>query len=98
MCRFHLLALLVANTLRTVCYDTMKRLSPDELRQLIIEDKWTLKHRRVIQREFGDELLFEALFGAFTEIRRPEHIYRDQNASVFFFSICFLYATCLSIR
>lgn len=49
-----------------------------ELRQLLYERRWQAKHFQAVQRDQGDEVLFDALFGVFTNTPRPTEGYRDQ--------------------
>src|SRR4051812_41948511 len=57
----------------------MVRRTPDDIRQLVCEGRWQRKHLAAVQQNFGDDLLFDALFGAFTDTSRPQHAFQDQQ-------------------
>lgn len=57
----------------------MTRRSPSEIRQLVCDGRWGRKHLLVVQREYGDESLFDALFGVFTDHSRPDTVFQDQQ-------------------
>src|SRR5262245_39468854 len=54
----------------------MVRRTPTEIRQLVCEGRWQRKHLAAVQQEFGDDLLFDALFGVFTG---GSHGFQDQQ-------------------
>ncbi len=45
----------------------MKARSPEEVRKLVFARRWKRKHLEALRREFGEQVLFDALFSAFTQ-------------------------------
>jgi hypothetical protein len=54
----------------------MIRRTPTEIRQLVCAGKWQRKHLLAVQQQFGDDLLFDALFGVFAG---GSHSLQDQQ-------------------
>lgn len=54
----------------------MQRRSAAEVRELVCNRRWQRKHLLSLQKQFGDEHLFDALYSSFTDL--PEHRYFDQ--------------------
>jgi len=54
----------------------MERRTPNEIRQLVCEGRWQRKHLTAVQQQFGDDLLFDALFGAFAD---DAHGFQEQQ-------------------
>jgi hypothetical protein len=48
---------------------SMMRRTASEIRELVCGGRWKRSHLLAVQREFGDQLLFDSLFGVFTEAR-----------------------------
>ena len=69
----------VDNPFSTVSFgNTMTARSPDEIRKLVSAGKWKRKHLEALRRDFGDQILFDALFSAFTQ--KPLVPYAEQVA------------------
>lgn len=52
--------------------------SPDEVRKLVSSGRWKRKHLEALRWEFGDQVLFDVLFSAFTQ--RPPIPHSEQVA------------------
>ena len=52
---------------------------PSEIRKLLYEGRWQLKHLLSLRKQFGDAYLFDALIGAFTDLSEPAHNYQRQE-------------------
>jgi len=52
------------------------RRTPTEILQLVCEGRWQRKHLAAMQQQFGDDLVFDALFGVFTG---ESHGFPDQQ-------------------
>src|SRR5689334_20856890 len=57
---------------------TMEQREPSEIRRLLYEGRWQLKHLLSLRTQFGDAFLLDALIGAFTDSSEPAHHYQHQ--------------------
>jgi hypothetical protein len=57
----------------------MEQREPSEIRRLLYEGRWQLKHLLSLRKQFGDALLHDALIGAFTESSEPARHYQHQE-------------------
>ena len=57
----------------------MEQREPSEIRKLLYEGRWQLKHLLSFRKQFGDALLHDALIGAFTDSSESAHHYQRQE-------------------
>jgi hypothetical protein len=57
----------------------MEQREPSEIRKLLYEGRWQLKHLLSMRTQFGDEFLHDTLIGAFTDSVEPDHHYQHQQ-------------------
>ena len=57
----------------------MQRRTPDQLREKLYQNQWGKREFTFVQEQFGDELLFDALYGVFLDDSRPDSRYVDQE-------------------
>ena len=67
----------------------MEQREPSEIRRLLYEGRWQLKHLLSLRTQFGDALLHDALMGAFTDSSEPAQHYQHQEVcGRFLFELC----------
>ena len=64
--------------MRTLFGNKMIARSPEEVRKLVSTRRWKRKHLEALRRDSGDQVLFDALFSAFTQ--QPPVLCGEQEA------------------
>ena len=57
----------------------MEQREPSEIRRLLFERRWQLKHLLSLRNQIGDDFLHVALIRAFTDSSEPAHHYQHQE-------------------